>query len=261
MPRKPMLDRAEDRAEVLAKRGKRLIEADRYVVVLALLGLVIITNAFLVQGSTGLVVMLAMLMVTLIVTLVTSEAGWGITTLAGTAIVIALIAGFTMQAAGKVGDSRLAYQLAVLAIGLTIGAVIVRRIVKHPQVSVDTVAGAASIYLLLGLLFAVAYALVGDIIMAFGPAASTPVVEYANAAQAFFVSARTPVPSDFLYYSFVTLTTVGYGDVTASTQFGRMLSVCEALIGQLYLVTVVAILVSNLRSGPKKTEAKAASVD
>ena len=159
-----------------------------------------------------------------------------------------------MQAAGKVGDTRLAYQLAVLAIGVTITGVIVRRIVKHPQVSVDTVAGAASIYLLLGLLFAVAYAFVGDIIMAFGPAASTPAVEFSNAAQAFFISSRTPLPSDFLYYSFITLTTVGYGDVTASTQFGRMLSVCEALIGQLYLVTVVAILVSNLRPAARKAD-------
>ncbi len=54
------------------------------------------------------------------------------------------------------------------------------------------------------------------------------------------------MPSDFVYYSFVTLTTVGYGDLTASTGIGRMLSVTEALVGQLYLVTVVAILVSNL---------------
>jgi len=49
-----------------------------------------------------------------------------------------------------------------------------------------------------------------------------------------------------MYYSFVTLTTVGYGDLTASTAIGRMLSVTEALVGQLYLVTVVAILVSNM---------------
>jgi len=52
--------------------------------------------------------------------------------------------------------------------------------------------------------------------------------------------------ADFLYYSFVTLTTVGYGDVTAATNLGRMLSVIEALVGQLYLVIVVALIVSNI---------------
>jgi len=53
-----------------------------------------------------------------------------------------------------------------------------------------------------------------------------------------------------LYFSFVTQTTVGYGDLTAAGGFGRALAVLEALIGQLYLVTVIALLVSNL--GPAR---------
>ncbi len=54
-----------------------------------------------------------------------------------------------------------------------------------------------------------------------------------------------------MYYSFVTLSTLGYGDLTARTDLGRMLSVSEALLGQLYLVSVVALLVANLgRSRP-----------
>ena len=50
----------------------------------------------------------------------------------------------------------------------------------------------------------------------------------------------------FQYFSFVTLATVGYGDYTAAHQLGRMLAIVEALMGQLYLVTVLAILVSQL---------------
>jgi voltage-gated potassium channel Kch len=53
--------------------------------------------------------------------------------------------------------------------------------------------------------------------------------------------------SDFLYFSFATLTTVGYGDFVAQTSLGRSLAITEALIGQIYLVTVVAVIVSNLR--------------
>ena len=51
---------------------------------------------------------------------------------------------------------------------------------------------------------------------------------------------------DYLYFSFVTITTVGYGDLTAAADLGRMTAVFEAILGQLYLITVVAIVVQNL---------------
>ena len=49
-----------------------------------------------------------------------------------------------------------------------------------------------------------------------------------------------------MYFSYVTLTTVGFGDLTASTSAGRMIAVSEALSGQLYLVSAVALLVGNI---------------
>ena len=54
------------------------------------------------------------------------------------------------------------------------------------------------------------------------------------------------VPSnvDFLYFSFVTLTTLGYGDFTPATDIGKVMVTFEALIGQVFLVTLVARLVS-----------------
>jgi hypothetical protein len=62
----------------------------------------------------------------------------------------------------------------------------------------------------------------------------------------FFVQTDNPTSMDYLYFSLVTLATLGYGDLTASGSLGRMLSVTEALAGQLYLVSIVAVLVSNL---------------
>jgi hypothetical protein len=50
-----------------------------------------------------------------------------------------------------------------------------------------------------------------------------------------------------LYFSFVTLATLGYGDYTAAGELGRTLAIVEALVGQLYLVTVIAVLVSRMR--------------
>jgi voltage-gated potassium channel Kch len=63
----------------------------------------------------------------------------------------------------------------------------------------------------------------------------------------FFLNEGAPERDDFLYVSYSTLSTVGYGDLTAATELGRSLAITEALFGQLYLVTVVALIVSNVR--------------
>ena len=114
--------------------------------------------------------------------------------------------------------------------------------------TVDTVAGAADIYLLVGLLFASVFTLIGAIQAGYwnslGPADLLNVAPHA----AFFNASRPTLPSDFIYYSYTTLSTVGYGDLTATSALGRILSTTEALIGQLYLVTVVAILVGKMQA-------------
>jgi len=62
----------------------------------------------------------------------------------------------------------------------------------------------------------------------------------------FFANGDTATTSRCLYFSFTTLTTVGYGDFVARSNLGHTLAVFEALLGQIYLVTVVSVLVSNL---------------
>jgi hypothetical protein len=106
--------------------------------------------------------------------------------------------------------------------------VIARRLIRHPAVSASTVAGALCIYLLVGLFFAFLCAFTTAV--GLGP---------------FFASPNRASDADYLYFSFSTLTTLGYGDLVARTNLGRMLAVTEALFGQMYLVTVVALLVSN----------------
>jgi hypothetical protein len=64
---------------------------------------------------------------------------------------------------------------------------------------------------------------------------------------------REQLRDDFLYLSYATLTTVGYGDLVAATNLGRSLAITEALVGQLYLVTVVAVIISNLEPGRRRT--------
>jgi voltage-gated potassium channel Kch len=125
--------------------------------------------------------------------------------------------------------SRLAYESALVLLLLTAPIAIAVRVARQPRIGVTTVVGAVCVYLLVGFVFAGLYALVAT-------AASAP----------FFASGTAATGLDDLYFSYVTLTTVGYGDLTPGGDLGRMLAVTEALMGQVYLVTVVALLVANV---------------
>jgi hypothetical protein len=110
----------------------------------------------------------------------------------------------------------------------TIGA-IARRIQRHVEISNVTVLGAVCIYVLLGLSFAFVYEAVGNL-----------------GSQPFFASQEGGTRSDYMYFSFITMATVGYGDLTPQGGLGRALAVIEGLFGQIYLVTAVAALVGNI---------------
>lgn len=105
-----------------------------------------------------------------------------------------------------------------------------RTLLREKAVTLQVVYAALCLYLLLGLAFSFAYGALQDV-----------------NHEPFFSGGAEGTTNDFLYFSLTTLTTTGYGDFTAATELGRALSVSEALIGQVYLVTVIALLVSNLR--------------
>jgi len=100
---------------------------------------------------------------------------------------------------------------------------------RQRSVNREVIAAALCIYLFIGLAFASLYQGMQDV-----------------ADEPFFSNGQTATMSDSTYFSFVTLATVGYGDYTAAGKAGRSFAVLEALLGQLYLVTVVALVVSNV---------------
>jgi hypothetical protein len=120
------------------------------------------------------------------------------------------------------------YLLNVLLV-ITVPWIIVRALWKRKIIDVRTVLGAVCVYVLLGMLYAFLYAAIDA--LSSGP---------------FFVQTSHATTPDFLYFSYITQTTVGYGDYTAKGDLGRALAVLEAMLGQLYLVTVIAVLVSRL---------------
>jgi Ion channel len=92
----------------------------------------------------------------------------------------------------------------------------------------DRVFGAVVLYLLLGLIWAVAY----------------NIVETSSPGSFAGRATENSALADWAYFSFVTLTTVGYGDITPVAQSARSLAILEALVGQLYPAVIIARLVS-----------------
>ncbi|MGO9296966.1 MAG: potassium channel family protein [Streptosporangiaceae bacterium] len=114
---------------------------------------------------------------------------------------------------------------------------IVRRVLAMPTVTIQSIYGALSAYLIIGMMFAACYG----------------ALEHLTGAP-FFAQGKAANPQTFQYFSFTTLTTLGYGDFTAAADSGRAIAIIEALTGQIFLVTLVARLVAAYRA-PAEEEA------
>jgi len=111
---------------------------------------------------------------------------------------------------------------------------VVRRVLAKPEVTIQSIYGALSAYLITGLMFASGYAAMEHLM-----------------TSDFFSGNQPANTQTFQYFSFTTLTTLGYGDFTAAESSGRSIAVLEALTGQVFLATLVARLVSAYR-GPSQ---------
>jgi Ion channel len=133
--------------------------------------------------------------------------------------------------AGGVGEGATrALNAALLVLGPPAVALgVVRDLRASRQVRVQAVMGVLALYILIGMLFGFVYGAIDQL-----------------GGDPFFASGAEATVSHCLYFSFTTLTTVGYGDFVARSDLGHTLAVFEALIGQIYLVTVVSLIVSNL---------------
>lgn len=117
--------------------------------------------------------------------------------------------------------------------------VILRRVLGHERVGIETILGALCVYIIIGLMFTFLF-------IAIARVSTTP-----------FLAQPPPYhsPADYLYLSFVTLTTVGFGDLTPASKLARSVVVLEAMIGQVFLVTLVARLVALFGTEQRRSEA------
>lgn len=158
----------------------------------------------------------------------TSGASRRMVLLVGGVVIAAVIVAAVGQFGGG-GSPRVVFSTA--GIVLCLGAITTTfgQLIAHTRVTRHTVTGALSVYLLIGLLFTYVFVLMGEV-----------------DSHGFFAQSGPHDATDYVYFSYVTLTTVGYGDLTAGSNLGRVLAVLEALVGQLYLVTIVAVVISNI---------------
>ncbi len=121
------------------------------------------------------------------------------------------------------------------------------RVLSGEKVTLDKLFGAAAVYLLMGLTWSIAYA----------------VIEFIHPGNFSIsltnTSAGTSPWLDYIYYSFTTLTTLGYGDITPVTHQARSLAILEAVSGVLYVAFLVARLVSMYQSGKVEDRGKGVS--
>jgi hypothetical protein len=140
-----------------------------------------------------------------------------------------------LTAVAAAADARVFFDLAsCVQISLLAASMVavLRRVIATATVNSRTILGALSVYMVLGMLFSFLYGLVERIEN--GP---------------FFEGVANPQGSDFLFFSYTTLTTTGFGNLVPAGQPGEMISTFEMLIGQIFLVTLVAGLVSLWKPG------------
>jgi len=130
----------------------------------------------------------------------------------------------------------LAAQVVFLAFLVWITWSLIRTLLEHPTVQRDTLYGAACAYLLVGLSFTALYVVLEHV---HPPALVATVSGHGRADLAW---------ADVLFFSFMTLTTVGYGDITPVSPEARLVALCEAVAGVFFLAFLVARLVALYRA-------------
>jgi hypothetical protein len=140
---------------------------------------------------------------------------------------------FTLSLSPATGDTGTGVANIWTGMVLLIAVImIVYRVLTFGTVTLQSIFGAFSAYLVLGLMFASFFAAI-----------------YHFSGDQFFVPGETVHGTQtFQYFSFTTLTTLGYGDYTAVKASGQAVAVLEALVGQVFLATLVARLVAAFRS-------------
>jgi Ion channel len=225
----PLAEQAGMNRERWRQRAQRA--SDAFGLVLLLVVTTYVLASVLSNGGWSAVLLTAVTSATSVVALTSSHARPIFVRRAATLALLAILLAMVSAASGGRHWLSAANFIEIGLLAVAMGAVL-RRVVTSESVSSRTILGAISVYTALGILFTWAYGLIDRI-----------------EGGGFFGEGVAAKGSDFLFFSYTTLTTTGYGDLVPAGQVGRMVSGLEMMLGQIFLVTLVAGLVSLWRPG------------
>jgi ion channel len=202
----------------------------------AVLSLVLACVVFLIAAPTAdwaLAVAIAIEGVAVVVTVATSRGRESVRRRRALGVGIALLVVILLVAFGSIPR----WLIALIAVSVTAAVPIallrgLLRLMREQGVTLQAVAGSLAIYLSIGLIFAWVIGFVA----------------YVGSAPYYFAQHTNGTQGDKVYFSFTTLTTTGFGDFAPATPAGHAIAVIEMLTGQLYLVTVIGLLIGNFAS-------------
>ena len=184
------------------------------------------------EGWGGRVAAVAVAGLTAVIALTSSDVRTARVRLAVVIAVAAVAAALIAQAVSSMRLVGVAFGADAILLAIAALTILRRVILGASEVEFRTILGAISVFTLLGLLFAFLF------------------VAFANASHTeFFTGVAGPRSSDYLFFSYTTLTTTGYGNLVPAGTVGQSFAVLEMLVGQVFLVTLVAGLVSLWRPG------------
>lgn len=229
----------DDQSRYVDRFGLLLVVTSLAVVVLSLVDLRPTTDSL--RSDVGQVAVSVFVGATLLLALRASGVGRRLRIVSDIVVSVGVLAAvvvvFLDQASDATAGSNLGTPSVIwVLLSVLAPVLVVRRLIHHKRASGKTLLAAVSAYLLIALAFNFAYLFVDT--LSTGP---------------FF---GDPQPtSSFMYYSLVTVTTLGFGDLAAVDPVARLLTTIEAVVGQVYLVTIVAMIVGLMVSQRERTRA------
>ncbi|HXF29887.1 MAG TPA: ion channel [Solirubrobacterales bacterium] len=225
-----------DPSGIRAPGGERWLKraeqvSDAFGLVLLLVLVTFVLTSLVGNTGWGAVLIMSATAATSVVALTSSQAPPRHVHLAIYLSVVSLLLAIVTALSGAALWLNLAAVIQVTLLALAMIAVLIR-VVTAAEVSARTILGAISVYTVLGLLFSFAYEAIARV-------QDSP----------FFEGDPHIHYGDFLFFSYTTLTTTGYGDLVPAGQPGEMIATFEMLLGQIFLVTLVAGLVAVWRPG------------
>ena len=213
--------------ETAAARLERIADAFGLVVLLVLATYV--TASLTRYTGWGAVAIVALGATTAVVALGTSRAKRRTVRVGAVIGAACVVLAVTAELTGDSGYLAVA-ALAQFVLMLAATASVLRAVISESQVTFRTVLGAISVYLIFGLLFTSLYVAIDRL-----------------QDGSFFDGGGGDETGEFIFFSFTTLTTTGYGNLVPADQPGKMFAGLEMLLGQIFLVTLIAGLVSAWR--------------